>query len=1226
MKIEEILQSILDEGKKTEDLEGAYKEGKERLREAIGDDARLKDLDKAALRGILFQPFRSRRKSISALEKIAVLLKTILGNPIQTPERKNNTDIDEIPEIQKNHEMNPLIQRLQAIHTAVEFQAKKAEIIDSIQADPSLSRMDKIRIPDILTNGQGTWETRLETVGNLLLGGTGNFRVISYSPLGAANFLDGILSRHGFSPDRLWSAAELELSAEESEYIRCFPMHVNARALGNGNVIGAVALLAQSQHVSETDNGGQVWQTIIGMQWSQTARNNWFADATAQARHRTLVENSAEAYGMRKAPQGDGQFFLRTILLQFGLSKAQWKEALGSYMPPMPTGVAAGILCNPGDPQGRNSLSFARTWDGLRDYRPGRISRTDAERVMEDSPWIRDEWIPELLEAGQTRRIPGQQESDDDEVEEPNILGEATLVWVNGSPCYQWSINEGTLDSICPVECKQLEVTGPCGWIGRIGRKQNELGWLRITGLLLNNDLSFQIPATGLEESEIGFDLSNPNIGFQFSTTSRLLQEGDLVTRFGRDGQRHSSAWSKQLPQGEEFSLCVPFGAGITGASPTRTELQAMGMEMLYFQQGWGGSIQVSHEDEIVWDSSNLIAPSKQLPPDQREFSAYLVLDEINNTDAKGRLQISGVNPNDVRISADHRPFSALQGSGALHFGTNRRPLAELWSDSKVRVKIQAPDGRSHWVSKTWMVTMRNIQESTPLFLGRNLDGTVVILKSNMAGPSPVETMRQFRAMKIKMFANSPVSGATLLQNGFSMGNIVKATKQHKNGTNVPKCLGRKIPFYSETFDEKGDLITHGFLMGGVVERGIIEKVGGFKNDGSAFEIELTHQLEPSLVVQPNGKNHRILIMSHQGQDVGCRILTTVLEGAAAIGSDGGDWTKWRVTVGTSIGNILGVVVCYGDTLLGCWTQGGSGACQNILEANDLNENEVNLLADYLRWFHLPFFDANLRGSVCRYLANHAASVLFRWETGNELNWGGYSVSQAISEPGWDRVVLALVKETNHFLKDPINYAGLAKLITTKVNQSEDRVKMIHRMLSIAPGCVIELNTIAEQNKVTGWFAGIVGDDHSGISKFDARFSPAIKDRTKPICREWYWKYRNDPESCRREFILQYGNQDAMLKTLTGELEANCDPDWSELRHQYATHQEKKGSKLPLIDLWLNPYATVNTALDNGVHQTQGKPLDGHALRQLNYLMGFPAFSRLLARKILSPTLTIPGP
>jgi hypothetical protein len=652
---------------------------------------------------------------------------------------------------------------------------------------------------------------------------------------------------------------------------------------------------------------------------------------------------------------------------------------------------------------------------------------------MEESSWIRDEWIPDLINAAGTQRTEKSRLGETDLEEagsEPDILSEAQLAWVDGSAFFKWVVNQAALNLECPEDCKQIELTGPCGWIGRIARMGEGGGWRKITGLGLRDDLSFQLSADSLQQSEVGFEFSNSNTGFQITSTSHLYQNGDDVTRYGSDGQRHSSAWRKQLPRGEEFSLCVPVGADVNAAQGTERVIDALGVKMLHYNQGWTGRIQISLEDEVVWDSGNLLAPSKKLPPDLRAFGVYLVIDTINDASVKGHLEVMEATPEAVGIPSDTRGFPELKTRNAISFGGSAaRPLADLWAGTQARLKINAPDGRNHWITKTWAVTLKGVDNTIPLFLGRQLDGTVINLNSNR----PVETMQQFQSMKVKMIAKDFVSGAVMLQSGFPIGVIGRVAK------NAPKCLGRKIPFVTETFRENPETeniesISRGPLMEGVVERGIIEKIGNFENDGSSFVMDLIHQLEPTRQIQQDGKHHKVLVLSQTSQDAGNRLRTIVIEGGG-ICMDGDDWSKWIIQVGSDVGNVLGVAVCYGETLLGCWTKGGRGAAQNILEATDLTGEEVFLLADFLRWFHFPFFDNNLRDSVCTFLSNQAAPILFRWETAKQLKWGEHVVSNGIAEPEWDRVVRALVMEANHFLKAPINYKGLADLIEVTTRQ-----------------------------------------------------------------------------------------------------------------------------------------------------------------------------------------------
>ncbi len=1122
--------------------------------------------------------------------------------------------------------MNDLLETLRDISNATQFGQLVPEIIQSIRGG-DLSPRDKMRLPAILNDADRNWVERVVLVGNLLIDpnqGNGGFFIPVYELCVIESFLNGVLRRHGFGTNRIWSFGELNLTEAEIAYIQDFPANL-ARGYNmppNAH-IGACLLMAEALYLSEDCEDGTVWPIIKNMPWSENVKDAWFPDYDPQAEglqnHNNHLCAAIRHYGIRNALDDGGQHWVKTFTLQFGLSKLQWMRLITASIPREPTHEAAKILFNSEDDNGRHSPSFVSTWETMRTVSMGRVSSIEAERLMEESSWIRDEWVPDLIKAGQTQRTTKSQSSETDVAEdefEINILSEAQLVWADGATFFKWVINQTALDFECPKDCKEVTLTGPCGWIGKITRKQSGVGWRQISGLGLKDDLSFQLSVDSLLRNEVGIDFSNPSTGFQITPTARLYQDGDDVTRYGSDGQRHSNAWKKQLPLGEAFSLCVPVGANVAGAQFTESTMNALGVKILRFDQGWTERIQISIEDEVVWDSGNLITPSKKLPPDLREFVVYLVIDTIENASVRGHLDVNGANPEALRIPSDARPLPELSQRHALSFGGHAgRPLADLWGGTQVRLKINAPDGRNHWISKTWVTTLRGVDNTIPLFLGRQLDGKVISLN----GGRPVETMQQFQSMKVKMIAKDVVSGAVLMQGGFPIGLIGRTAK------NTPKCLGRKIPFDTETFKENLEPISRGPLMDGVVERGIIESVGDFENDGSSFVMDISHKLEPTRNIQQDSRHHKVLILSQTSQDADSRLRTSVIEGKA-ISMEGTDWSKWKIRAGSETGNVLGVAFCYGDTLLGCWTKGGQGAAQNILKATDLTNEEVILLADFLRWFHFPFFDANLKASVYTFLGNHAAAVLFRWETAKKLDWNGVVVSEGIAEPEWDRVVRLLVIESNHFLKAPINYQGLADLIDKNVTDLSEKIDLIYILTTQAPGCAAEVHPMALKIGMASRLSATVGDDHSAIVTFNQHFAQFIKDRTKPEAREWYWKYRNDPESCRTEFINRLGSHDATLVSSGGELQKNLDPDWSELRREYAELEKRKGSKEPLIELWRNPSYTVNAALMNGVLQTQGKNLDGLPLQQLTYLMSFAAFSRLLARKILFPNLRIPAP
>lgn len=602
--------------------------------------------------------------------------------------------------------MNALINKLRSIQSANQFQKFVSDITQSIREDGQLSLKDKLRLPGILNDQERKWDERIVLVGNLLIDpihGKGGFFIPFYTPYVIESFLTGVLLRHGFGKERRWSFAELDLTEAEVAYIRDFPANLtHGYDMPPNAHLGACVLMAEALYLSDDCEDGTVWPIIEKMPWSKNAKGAWFPDYDPQAEglqmHNGHLRAAINHYGIRNALADGGQIWVRTFTLQFGLSKLQWLRLLATSIPREPTHVAAIILFNSEDDNGRYSPSFVSTWETMREVSTGRVSSIEAERLMEESSWIRDEWIPDLIKAGQTQCTtkPQLSETDVEEDEfETNILSEAQLVWAAGATFFKWVINQAALDLECPKDCKQITLTGPCGRIGLIAREQNEAGWKKISGLGLKDDLSFQLSADSLLRNEVGIDFSNPSTGFQITSTARLYQDGDDVTRYGSDGQRHSNAWRKQLPHGEEFTLCVPIGADVTAPQGTEWVINALGVKMLHFNHGWTGRIQVLIQDEVVWDSGNLLAPSKKLPPDLRAFDVYLVIDTINVASVRGHLDVMGANPEAVCIPSGARPLPELSQRNAISFGGGAaRTLADLWGGTQVRLKIKAPDGR----------------------------------------------------------------------------------------------------------------------------------------------------------------------------------------------------------------------------------------------------------------------------------------------------------------------------------------------------------------------------------------------------------------------------------------------------------------------------------------------------------------------------------------------------
>jgi hypothetical protein len=1096
--------------------------------------------------------------------------------------------------------MHPLIPALYDIRNQFAFNLARDGIIDQLRTDPELPQVDRIRLPTILRDPERPWYEKVVLVGNRLLdpqNAQGGFFVQSYSQYVLESFLKGLLRRHGFGTDRPWSFIELELDNREIEYLRGFPTAVVLKKDALTPELGAIAFLSESLclgdlYLSELHPNAEVWPIIRQMGWNSQARDFWFRDGNAEVEHKNLLAQGITRFGLRNSlEEPDVNRWMRTFTMQFGVSLGQWlRYASNRAVPAQPEGVAAQLLSNAEGPF--HSSSFANTWQNMRRICQGVRSAADFERTMEQSPWIRNDWIPEIL--ARLATTPADIAPDEPiPVPGENPFIGPVLEWTNGTANFAWQIDQEVLAILTPEECTELDLCGPNGRFGRLSRADHHHPWSRISGLRLSPALKLTVPLQEISESEISLLAVNDAACFRLHQSFNLWHSADQVTRFGSDGLRHASAWRRALPVGDAFSLRIESGARVSPLPNPGCQQEAAGGRWIHFAAGWHGGITVSDgEDAPLWDSSDLAAPARGLTADQRQFSTLLVIDQVLQGVISAHLEIHGADPVSVSVEGDPRGFADLRTSRALRFGTGHRDLSEIWSSLRVKIRIQDPNGRNHHLSRAAELTPRQLNR--PVFLARTPEGNVFMLHE-----ARIETTEQLRKLQIRALTPQGMGSAFLQQFARPLCQLQSVSKQVNDA-----AIARGLPIEYGLLTNPGEAITSGPLMPGVVERGIIRRIENFGADGGTFEIELTHPVEPD-------PSHRILILSVREGAPGQRLLKTTVAHENMIPAEADDWQTWRVQTGAPLDKILGVAIAYGGSLIGCWTKGGPTASQPLLSADDLTTGEVEDLADFIRWFHLPFFAGQgIASAVSQFIRKHAAAVLFRWASLHELNWGVLQLPRGIPDPQWETALRLLMMEANQSPGVQVSYAGLNQQIAGLAGTAWP---ILRKLMEIAPGCSAEIDWNAHERRGAITAADIrslhdhVPNDHNQLKQFNYVFWATQVNERPTVAR-----YYQEPDLVRREMT-----QNQVMVP---------DPDWSELRRDFAVVQKKKGSQDSMVDLWINPTYRINAALSHGLNQIRGQALEPVHVTQLQELMIFSSFARLLARKVLNPSFHIPHP
>jgi hypothetical protein len=171
-------------------------------------------------------------------------------------------------------------------------------------------------------------------------------------------------------------------------------------------MFGALLLILASEVCRENSNEDSVWPAVTSaVQPDKRFLSPLFVGgqpttackmALAAGARRLQLRNLIDRYG--------AQEYFDTLKLQFGFTLRgavrrlpEWLDGLGR---PIAVRILTGVEPEYGDLW---SSTFIDLWKGMDDFRRSRVSVENISALLQDSPWIRPQWAPELIRASKLR-------------------------------------------------------------------------------------------------------------------------------------------------------------------------------------------------------------------------------------------------------------------------------------------------------------------------------------------------------------------------------------------------------------------------------------------------------------------------------------------------------------------------------------------------------------------------------------------------------------------------------------------------------------------------------------------------------------------------------------------------------------------------------------------------------------------------------------------------------
>jgi hypothetical protein len=236
---------------------------------------------------------------------------------------------------------------------------------------------------------------------------------------------------------RPWSIAEMGLSQEDYQNLiaafeameRYHWESAQTVSVESRDSSGLFLIAVLSEHARRHTRGAQIWRCMADLPMTKGLRQLFFpANSTGQPGRelKDAVESASYRWNLRHVFDIPGhKDWMVTLFLQFGFPLPAARKSIPFWLSGQAVAVSASYLLG-----SLRSPSFDSMWTALRSYRRNQIPEGRCRALLEQSPWVLGEWIPELLHLAKTRLdLPDSNGRTEETELDPLILGDPCLFW-----------------------------------------------------------------------------------------------------------------------------------------------------------------------------------------------------------------------------------------------------------------------------------------------------------------------------------------------------------------------------------------------------------------------------------------------------------------------------------------------------------------------------------------------------------------------------------------------------------------------------------------------------------------------------------------------------------------------------------------------------------------------------------------------------------------------------
>jgi len=363
-------------------------------------------------------------------------------------------------------------------------------------------------------------------------------------------------------------------------------------------LFGTLLLVLAAEVCREEGREGAVWPKVRSLVPSNY-QTELFPGGQPSPAVKQAIADGARRLDLRRAIGWyDSQEYFNTVKLQFGFTLRGARQKLAYWLVGVGEPVVVRALRgeDPDHPEAESS-SFRHLWFALQNYRRNHLGVEETKRVLEESPWVRTHWIPDLLR--QARAHLERLGCGEETLEKPGLPTEvrtalpAALLfeWDRGEPELRLRFDEEAVhEAVEDWRATRIQflVDGEpiLTWIrqGTSWRGHRE-------GTLSNWDASALTIVSGSGRQSLGFDLAE--FGLREEVLIFEMATGRLL------GPRES------MDRRREYAIICDDALTVGGyTSSTIQHRHTQGRNVYRIGAGWVETLQLELDGLVYWEPS----------------------------------------------------------------------------------------------------------------------------------------------------------------------------------------------------------------------------------------------------------------------------------------------------------------------------------------------------------------------------------------------------------------------------------------------------------------------------------------------------------------------------------------------------------------------------------------------------------------------------------------------